>query len=109
MARILGGRWGVGGLKKGGNAPRAMDSQRCKSSTSRKSTRVVVLLCCRMYIPDLPTHLVFYLETTHGSSIDPLPTTTPTILKSFYIPERTISSVNGTILQILSLSDLVLH
>jgi hypothetical protein len=27
-----------------------------------------------MYIPDLPNYLVFYLETTHGSSID-LPTT----------------------------------
>jgi hypothetical protein len=26
-----------------------------------------------MYIPDLPTYLVFYLETTRGSSID-LPT-----------------------------------
>ncbi len=24
-----------------------------------------------MYIPDLPTYLEFYLETTHGSSIDP--------------------------------------
>ncbi len=24
-----------------------------------------------MYIPDLPTCLVFYLETTRGSSIDP--------------------------------------
>ncbi len=24
-----------------------------------------------MYIHDLPTYLVFYLETTHGSSIDP--------------------------------------
>jgi hypothetical protein len=23
-----------------------------------------------MYIPYLPTYLVFYLETTHGSSID---------------------------------------
>jgi hypothetical protein len=23
-----------------------------------------------MYIPDLPTYLVFYLETTRGSSID---------------------------------------
>jgi hypothetical protein len=28
-----------------------------------------------MYIPDLPTYLVFYLETTRGNSIDP-PTTT---------------------------------
>jgi hypothetical protein len=37
-------------------------------------TPVAMLLCCRMYIPDLPTYLVFYLETTHGSSIDP-PTT----------------------------------
>ncbi len=27
-----------------------------------------------MYIPDLPTYLVFYLETTYGSSIGP-PTT----------------------------------
>jgi hypothetical protein len=25
-----------------------------------------------MYIPDLPTYLVFYFETTHGSSIDTL-------------------------------------
>jgi hypothetical protein len=24
-----------------------------------------------MYIPDLPTYLVFYLETTRGSYIDP--------------------------------------
>ncbi len=24
-----------------------------------------------MYIPDLPTYLVFYLETTRGWSIDP--------------------------------------
>ncbi len=24
-----------------------------------------------MYIPDLPTYLVFYLETARGSSIDP--------------------------------------
>jgi hypothetical protein len=24
-----------------------------------------------MYIPDLPTYLVFYLETTRGSFIDP--------------------------------------
>ncbi len=31
---------------------------------------VVVLLCCRMYIWDLPTYIVFYLETTRGSSID---------------------------------------
>ncbi len=61
----------MGGLEKGGNAPLARDSQRCKSSASRESTHVVVLLCCRMYIPDLPTYLVFYLETTCGSSIDP--------------------------------------
>ncbi len=71
MVRILGGGWGVGGLEKGGNVLRAMDSQRCKSSARCESTRVVVLLCCRMYIPDLPTYLVFYLETTRGSSIDP--------------------------------------
>ncbi len=25
-----------------------------------------------MYIPDLPNYLEFYLETTRGSSIDPL-------------------------------------
>ncbi len=49
---------------------------------------VVVLLCCRMYIPDLPTYLVFYLETTCGSSID-LPTTMTTddnTLKSLDMP-----------------------
>ncbi len=64
----------MGGLEKGENAPRATDSQRCKSSASCKFTRVVVLVCCWMFIPDLPTYLVFYLETTCGSSID-LPTT----------------------------------
>jgi hypothetical protein len=37
VGRILGGGWGVGGLEKGGNAPRATDSQRCKSSTSCES------------------------------------------------------------------------
>ncbi len=37
MGRILGGGWGVGGLEKGGDAPGAMDSQRCKSSASRES------------------------------------------------------------------------
>jgi hypothetical protein len=31
----LEGGVGGGGLKKGGNAPRAMESQRCKSSVSR--------------------------------------------------------------------------
>jgi hypothetical protein len=53
------------------------------------SCSVVVLLCCWMYIPDLPTYLLFYLETTCGSSIDTLMTTTltPTHFKSFYIPE----------------------
>jgi hypothetical protein len=70
----VGGGWGVGGLEKGGNTLRATDSQRCKSSASRESICIVVLLCCQMYIPDLPTYLVFYLETTRGSSID-LPTT----------------------------------
>jgi hypothetical protein len=41
----------------------------------------------KLYIPDLPTNLVFYLETTCGSSIDtPAKTTsTPTNFKSFYI------------------------
>jgi hypothetical protein len=34
VRRILGGMGG-GGLKKGGNAPQAMESQRCKSSASR--------------------------------------------------------------------------
>jgi hypothetical protein len=38
VGRILGGGWGVGGLEKGGNIPRATDSQRCKSSASREST-----------------------------------------------------------------------
>jgi hypothetical protein len=38
VGRILGGTWGVGGLEKGGNALRAMDSQRLKSSTSCEST-----------------------------------------------------------------------
>ncbi len=66
----MGGGW----IGKRGDAPRATDSQRSKSSASRESTHVVVLLCCRMYIPDLPTYLVFYLATTRGSSIDP-PTT----------------------------------
>jgi hypothetical protein len=50
-----------------------------------------ILNFCKLYIPDLPTYLVFYLETTHGSSIDmPTTTTTPTLthFKSFYIPER---------------------
>ncbi len=40
-----------------------------------------------MYIPDLPTYIVFYLETTRGSSIDTptmTPTPTPTHFKSFY-------------------------
>jgi hypothetical protein len=46
-----------------------------------------VLLCCRMYIPDLPTYLVFYLETTRGSSIDTPMTPTPTQVKSLYIPD----------------------
>jgi hypothetical protein len=56
-----------------------------------------------MCIPDLPTYLVFYLETTYGSSIDmltptptptptstetPTPTPTPTHFKSFYIPQQ---------------------
>ncbi len=63
----MGGGW----IGKRGNTLRAMDSQRCKSSASCKSTRVVELLCCQMCIPDLPTYLVFYLETTRGSSIDP--------------------------------------
>jgi hypothetical protein len=46
-----------------------------------------------MYIPDLPTYLVFYLETTRGSSIDPPTMPTPmmptptTHFKAFYIPE----------------------
>ncbi len=41
-----------------------------------------------MYIPDLPTYLVFYLETTCGSFIDPpTMTQTPTHFKSLYIPE----------------------
>ncbi len=54
-----------------------------------------------MYIPDLPTYLVFYLKTTHGSSIDTPPTTTtrttttktPTHLKSFYIPDKLIGAL----------------
>ncbi len=50
-----------------------------------------MLLCCQIYIPDLPTYLVFYLETTCGSSIDtppPMTTiTTPTHFKSLYILE----------------------
>ncbi len=33
--RIFGGGIGGGGLKKGGNIPRATESQRCKSSASR--------------------------------------------------------------------------
>ncbi len=37
MGRILGGGWRVGGLEKGGNAPQAMDSQRCISSASHES------------------------------------------------------------------------
>ncbi len=82
----------MGELEKGGNALRAMDSQRCKSSASSESTLVVVLLYCQMYIPDLLTYLVFYLETTHGSSIDPppptTPTPTPTHLLSLYIPDK---------------------
>jgi hypothetical protein len=43
---------------------------------------VVVLLCCCMYIRDLPTHIVFYLESTHGSSIDmpPAPPLPPTMM-----------------------------
>jgi hypothetical protein len=41
-----------------------------------------------MYIPDLPTYLVFYLEITHGSSIDTPTTTTVTHFKSFYIPDE---------------------
>jgi hypothetical protein len=51
-----------------------------------------MLLCCWMYIPDLPTYLVVYFETTHGSSID-IPTTMTTMttalthFKSFYIPD----------------------
>ncbi len=44
VGRIFGGGWGVGGLEKGGNAPWAMDSQRCKSSASYLV--VVMLLCC---------------------------------------------------------------
>jgi hypothetical protein len=54
LHRILVGMGG-GGLKKGGDAPWATKSQRCKSSASRKLCCCVVmlLLCCRMYIPDL--------------------------------------------------------
>ncbi len=53
-----------------------------------------------MYIPDLPTYLVFYFETTRGSSIDTpttttmttMTTTTTTPFKSFYIPDECISN-----------------
>ncbi len=48
-----------------------------------------------MYIPDLPTYLVFYLETTHGSSIDPLMSTTPTHFKSLYVPEEDVVLCRG--------------
>jgi hypothetical protein len=41
-----------------------------------------------MYIPDLPTYFVFYLETICGSSIDTPTTPTPTHFKSLYVPEE---------------------
>ncbi len=65
----MGGGW-IG--KRGERSTRAGDSQRCKSSASHS------------YLIYLP---VLYLETTRGSSIDPPITTTPTHLKSFYIPD----------------------
>ncbi len=42
LRRIL---WGMGGggLKKGGNAPRATESQRCKSSASYPPTPPIVI------------------------------------------------------------------
>jgi hypothetical protein len=80
----VGGGW-IG--KRGERSARATDSQSCE----------LMQILHKPYIPDLSTYLVFYLETTRGSSIDPLPrmrttrttaTTTPTHFKSLYIPDK---------------------
>jgi hypothetical protein len=56
LRRILGGVGG-GGLKKGGNAPWAMESQQYKSSASRKSC---VCVCVSVQIKFL--YLIFYVH-----------------------------------------------
>jgi hypothetical protein len=79
VGRILGGGWGWVDWKKGGML-------RAGYGFTEKQ------ILHKPYIPDLPTYLLFYLETTHGSSIDPPPlpppppptTTMTTHFKPFY-------------------------
>ncbi len=69
LPRILGGIEG-GGLKKGGNAPRATESQRCKSSTSHKSFQHHPLhptLCCFLSWQS-PISRVSTIRYTHAMS-----------------------------------------
>ncbi len=94
MDPLVGGGWiGKGGERSGLQIHRGVNPP--QAANLPKYLVVVVLLCCYVvgciYIPDLPTYLVFYLETTRGSSIDtPTMTTTPTHFKSWEVYPITV-------------------